>query len=81
MGFAVAEGPELEDDEHNFIKLNIPGGIPARDPIDNFYVDDPARTARPRMMRARPARCRCGCSSRPSQKAAAKLTRPCQVLN
>jgi len=24
MGFAVAEGPELEDDEHNFVKLNIP---------------------------------------------------------
>lgn len=52
MGFAVAEGPELEDDEHNFVKLNIPQGHPARDPIDNFYVDDPARTAKPRMMRS-----------------------------
>lgn len=52
MGFAVAEGPELEDDEHNFVKLNIPQNHPARDPIDNFYVDDPARTAKPRMMRS-----------------------------
>lgn len=52
MGFAVAEGPELEDDEHNFIKLNIPPEHPARDPIDNFYVDDPARVATPRMLRS-----------------------------
>lgn len=52
MGFAVAEGPELEDDEHNFVKLNIPADHPARDPIDNFYVDDPATTQRPRMLRS-----------------------------
>jgi phenylalanyl-tRNA synthetase alpha chain len=52
MGFAVAEGPELEDDEHNFIKLNIPAEHPARDPIDNFYVDDPAVAKLPRMMRS-----------------------------
>ncbi|MGD9689551.1 MAG: phenylalanine--tRNA ligase subunit alpha [Phycisphaerales bacterium] len=52
MGFAAAEGPELEDDEHNFVKLNIPADHPARDPIDNFYVDDPARTQRPRMLRS-----------------------------
>ncbi|MGQ0627857.1 MAG: phenylalanine--tRNA ligase subunit alpha [Phycisphaerales bacterium] len=52
MGFAVADGPELEDDEHNFVKLNIPGDHPARDPNDNFYVDDPARTERPRMLRS-----------------------------
>jgi phenylalanyl-tRNA synthetase alpha chain len=52
MGFEVAQGPELEDDEHNFVKLNIPGDHPARDPIDNFYVDDPAKTARPRMLRS-----------------------------
>ncbi|MEM9374112.1 MAG: phenylalanine--tRNA ligase subunit alpha, partial [Planctomycetota bacterium] len=52
MGFDVAQGPELEDDEHNFIKLNIPAGHPARDPIDNFYVDDPATTVIPRMMRS-----------------------------
>jgi phenylalanyl-tRNA synthetase alpha chain len=52
MGFEVAEGPELEDDEHNFIKLNIPANHPAREPSDNYYVDDPAKTARPRMLRS-----------------------------
>ncbi len=52
MGFAVADGPELEDDEHNFAKLNIPQGHPARDPIDNFYVDDPRTNLMPRMLRS-----------------------------
>ena len=52
MGFSAAEGPELEDDEHNFVKLNIPNEHPARDPIDNFYVDDPAVHAVPRMLRS-----------------------------
>lgn len=52
LGFDVAEGPELEDDEHNFVKLNIPADHPAREPIDNFYVDDPATTDRPRMLRS-----------------------------
>ena len=41
MGFEVAAERELEDDEHNFIKLNIPEGHPAREPIDNFYVEEP----------------------------------------
>lgn len=52
MGFAAAEGPELEDDEHNFVKLNIPGDHPARDPSDNFYIDDPLRVEKPRMLRS-----------------------------
>lgn len=39
MGFAVAEGPELEDEFHNFIALNIPPSHPARDPADNFYIE------------------------------------------
>ncbi len=52
LGFAVERGPELEDDEHNFVKLNIPPEHPARDPIDNFYVDDPATTTTPRMLRS-----------------------------
>jgi phenylalanyl-tRNA synthetase alpha chain len=52
MGFSVATGPELEDDDHNFVRLNIPADHPARDPIDNFYVDDPATTAVPRMLRS-----------------------------
>ena len=52
MGFEVAQGPELEDDEHNFIKLNIPPEHPAREPIDNFYVDDPEKVSMPRMLRS-----------------------------
>lgn len=39
MGFEVAEGPELEDEHHNFVALNIPEEHPARDPLDNFYLD------------------------------------------
>ncbi len=38
MGFAVASGPEVEDDFHNFVALNIPESHPARDPLDNFYL-------------------------------------------
>ena len=38
MGFGVAYGPEVEDDWHNFIALNIEPEHPARDPRDNFYV-------------------------------------------
>ena len=41
MGFDVATGPEAEDDYHNFVALNIPATHPARDPLDNFYIDDP----------------------------------------
>ena len=42
MGFTVADGPELEDEWHNFNALNIPPDHPARDPIDNFYLEEPA---------------------------------------
>jgi len=38
MGFAVTDGPEVEDEFHNFNALNIPEDHPARDPIDNFYM-------------------------------------------
>jgi phenylalanyl-tRNA synthetase alpha chain len=38
MGFSVATGPEVEDEFHNFIALNIPKQHPARDPLDNFYL-------------------------------------------
>jgi phenylalanyl-tRNA synthetase alpha chain len=38
MGFSVAEGPEVEDQWHNFDALNIPPCHPARDPRDNFYL-------------------------------------------
>jgi len=37
MGFAVAEGPEIEDDWHNFSALNIPETHPARAMHDTFY--------------------------------------------
>ena len=38
LGFAVAEGPELEDDWHNFTALNLPENHPARDMQDTFYL-------------------------------------------
>lgn len=38
FGFSVAEGPEIEDEYHNFDALNIPADHPARDPLDNFYL-------------------------------------------
>ncbi len=38
MGFSTAAGPEVEDEFHNFIALNIPEQHPARDPLDNFYL-------------------------------------------
>jgi phenylalanyl-tRNA synthetase alpha chain len=38
MGFSVATGPEVEDEFHNFVALNIPSSHPARDPLDNYYV-------------------------------------------
>ena len=39
LGFAVAEGPEIEDDWHNFTALNIPESHPARAMQDTFYVE------------------------------------------
>ncbi|MEO7046019.1 MAG: phenylalanine--tRNA ligase subunit alpha [Ferruginibacter sp.] len=43
LGFAVAEGPEIEDDWHNFSALNLPENHPARDMQDTFYINqDPA---------------------------------------
>lgn len=38
FGFTVADGPEVEDEWHNFEALNIPADHPARDPLDNFYL-------------------------------------------
>ena len=40
MGFSVAEGPEIEDDFHNFEALNIPESHPARAMHDTFYFPD-----------------------------------------
>ncbi len=39
IGFEVAEGPEIEDDFHNFTALNIPEDHPARAMHDTFYID------------------------------------------
>ena len=38
LGFALAEGPEIEDDWHNFGSMNLPEDHPARDMQDTFYI-------------------------------------------
>ena len=69
LGFTVADGPEIEDEWHNFEALNIPADHPARDPLENFYLESRAgprgrRVSDRSMLRsrsccaARPARCR-----------------------
>lgn len=40
IGFAVAEGPEIEDDWHNFTALNLPADHPARDMQDTFFLTE-----------------------------------------
>ena len=40
MGFAIAEGPDIEDDFHNFTALNIPEEHPARQMMDTFYLNE-----------------------------------------
>jgi phenylalanyl-tRNA synthetase alpha chain len=40
MGYQVMEGPEIEIDEYNFEKLNLPKNHPARDMQDTFYITD-----------------------------------------
>lgn len=39
MGFVISEGPEIEDDWHNFTALNFPENHPARDMQDTFFVE------------------------------------------
>jgi phenylalanyl-tRNA synthetase alpha chain len=39
MGFAIAEGPDIETDDNNFTKLNFPEGHPARDMHDTFFFN------------------------------------------
>ena len=46
VGFEVVEGPEIEDDYHNFEALNIPAHHPARAMHDTFYVDPTGRVYR-----------------------------------
>lgn len=45
-GFAIAEGPEIEDDYHNFEALNVPPEHPARAMQDTFYLDGGSRLLR-----------------------------------
>ncbi len=40
IGFTVAEGPEIEDDWHNFTSLNFPPDHPARDMQDTFFIEE-----------------------------------------
>ena len=40
LGYEVIEGPEIELDEYNFTKLNIPADHPAKDEQDTFYIND-----------------------------------------
>ena len=40
MGYEVVEGPEVEYQDYNFTKLNIPEGHPARDEQDTFFIDE-----------------------------------------
>ncbi|MEM7680475.1 MAG: phenylalanine--tRNA ligase subunit alpha [Planctomycetota bacterium] len=51
LGFTPVEGPEAEDEHHNFVALNIPAEHPARDPLDNFYLTDPT-AANPSLLRS-----------------------------
>jgi phenylalanyl-tRNA synthetase alpha chain len=46
MGFSIAEGPDIETDDLNFTKLNIPPEHPARQMHDTFYLRSPDRTAK-----------------------------------
>jgi phenylalanyl-tRNA synthetase alpha chain len=59
FGFTAADGPEIEDEYHNFEALNIPFDHPARDPLDNFYLAtahagqaSPAMGSGPRLLRS-----------------------------
>ncbi len=45
IGFTVSEGPEIEDDWHNFSALNFPEEHPARDMQDTFFLDDDQKMA------------------------------------
>ncbi len=51
MGFVVAEGPDIEDDFHNFTALNIPASHPARQEQDTFYLPPVNAGDEPRVLR------------------------------
>src|ERR1043166_84516 len=51
IGFAVADGPEAEDEYHCFDALNTPADHPARDTQDTFYIDEKAMPPDPKLGR------------------------------
>ncbi|MEM0962843.1 MAG: phenylalanine--tRNA ligase subunit alpha, partial [Bacteroidota bacterium] len=51
FGFAVARGPEIEDDWHNFSALNFPPDHPARDMQDTFFLEPPPPAGRGVLLR------------------------------
>ena len=51
MGYAVAEGPDIETDFYNFSALNIPQDHPAREMQDTFYIEDQDEEKKPFVLR------------------------------
>lgn len=51
MGFEIVEGPEIEDDEHNFGALNLPPHHPARAMQDTFYLESQDEHGNPLLLR------------------------------
>ncbi len=51
VGFSLSEGPEIEDDWHNFTALNLPEYHPARDMQDTFFIEEKKQTGRDMMLR------------------------------
>ena len=51
MGFAVAEGPDIEDDFHNFTALNFPPKHPAREMHDTFFLKPDPETGERKVLR------------------------------
>lgn len=66
MGFTVAEGPDIEDDFHNFTALNIPEDHPARQMHDTFYLPQ-TEDGRDRVLRTHtsPVQIRTMCNEKP----------------
>jgi phenylalanyl-tRNA synthetase alpha chain len=52
FGFTVVDGPEIEDEFHNFEALNIPLDHPARDPLENFYLAAAETASGARLLRS-----------------------------
>ena len=59
LGFAIAEGPDVETDDNNFTRLNIPPDHPARQMQDTFYLAKQADGSQHICCARIPRRCRC----------------------